>query len=76
MKDAESDAAIDAAPRKSRLLGAQLGVVHHRQDLVERGVMRQLLELDAGGAGRRIAIVGKQIASPQLNGVHADLGGG
>ena len=47
-----------------RLLGAQLGVIHHLENLVERGVMRQALEFQPGGAGRRIGIVGKQIAPP------------
>ena len=59
--------------RSSRLLGAQFGVIHHRQDLVERGVVRQLLEFQPGGAGGRIFVVGKQIAPAQLGRVHADL---
>ena len=36
-------------------------------------MVRQLLEFDAGGAGRRIGIVGDEIAPPQLGRVHADL---
>ena len=39
-------------------------------------MVREFLELDAGGAGRRIGIVGDEIAPPQLRRVHADLGGG
>ena len=62
----EADAAIDAARAQLRLLGAELFVIHHRQNLVERGVVRELLELDAGGASSGIGIVGNQIAPPQL----------
>ena len=35
--------------------------------------MRQLFEFDAGSAGRRIGIVGNEIAPPQLGRVHAEL---
>ena len=35
--------------------------------------MRELLEFQAGGAGRRIFVVGIQIAPPQLCRIHADL---
>ncbi len=41
----------------------------------ERLVVRQLLELQPGGRLRRIAVVGKQIAPADFQGVHADLGG-
>ncbi len=73
MKEAKSDAAMNAARAHVRLLGAELGVIHHRQNLVERSVVREFLELDARRAGRRIGVVGKQIAPPQLRRVHADL---
>ena len=36
-------------------------------------MVRQALEFQAGGAGRRIFVVGKQIAPPQLGRIHADL---
>ena len=48
-------------------------VVHHLENLIERSVVRQALEFQAGGAGRRIFVVGKQIAPPQLGRIHADL---
>ncbi len=54
------------------LLGAQSGVIHHRVEMGERLVVRQLLELDAGGSGRRIGVVGNEIAAAQLQRVHAD----
>ena len=69
----QADAAVDAARAQPRLLGAQAGVIHHPQDLVERGVVRELLEPDAGGAGRRIGVVGDEIAPPDLDRVDADL---
>ena len=51
----EADAAIDALLAQALLLGAQPGVVHHRVEMRQRRVMRQLLELDAGRALRRDA---------------------
>ena len=36
-------------------------------------MVRELLEFDARRAGRRIGVVGKQIAPPQFHRVHADL---
>ena len=42
------------------LIGAQRCVVHHRQNLVERGVMRELLEFDAGRKSIGIGVVGDQ----------------
>ncbi len=36
-------------------------------------MVRELLELDAGGTSRRIAVVSDEIAAPQFNRVHADL---
>ena len=35
--------------------------------------MRQAFEFQPGGAGGRIGVVGKQIAPPQLDGIHADF---
>ncbi len=61
------------SPAQPRLLGAQRRVIHHLENLIERGVMRQPFEFDARGAGRRIGIVGEEIAPPQFGRVHADL---
>ena len=36
-------------------------------------MVRQALEFQAGGAGRGIGVIGKQIAPPQLGRIHADL---
>ena len=55
---------MDAALAQARLLGAQRGVVHHLENLVERSVMRQAFEFQAGGADGRIGVVGKEIAPP------------
>jgi hypothetical protein len=45
----KADAAVDALPAHGRLLGAQGVVAHHGDELVERGMVRQRLELEAGG---------------------------
>ena len=71
--DANADAAIEAALAQFRLFGAQRRVVHHLENLVERGVVGELLELDAGGSGRGVSIVGDEIAPAQFRRVHADL---
>ena len=68
----KADAAIDAARAQPLLLGAQAGVVHHRIEIGERLVVRELLELDARRAGRRIGVVGNEVAAAQLQRVHAD----
>ena len=56
-----------------RLLGAQLVVVHHLENLIERSVMRQAFEFQPGGAGRGIFVIREQIAPPHLGRIHADL---
>ena len=69
----KADAAMDALRARGRLIGPQRLVVHHLQDLVGRGDVRQLLELDAGGGLRRMGIVGDQVLLAHLDRVHADL---
>src|SRR3977135_3290655 len=59
----EAEPAKNAAPAQLRLLGAQPFVAHHRHDLVERGVVRELLELYPGGRRARIAVVGNEVAA-------------
>jgi hypothetical protein len=41
------DAAMDVLLAQARLLGAQARVIHHAQNLVERGVMRQPFEFQS-----------------------------
>ena len=69
----KADAAMNAARAQLRLLGAQRLVIHHLENLIERRMMRQAFEFQARGAGRRIGIIGKKIAPPQLRRIHADL---
>ena len=74
MKLGEADAAMNAARAQRRLLGAQRGIVHHRQQLVERrrdATASRTCMPD--GAGRGIGVVGDQVAPPDLGRVHADL---
>ncbi len=47
MKEAKPDAAVNVFFAQARLLGAQAFVIHHAQNLVERGVMRQPLEFQS-----------------------------
>src|SRR5205807_3835154 len=68
----KADAAINAPLAQLRLLGTQRLVAHHLDELVERGVVRELFELDAGWPGARIAVVRNEIAPPDLDRVHAD----
>ena len=76
MNDGKAEAAIDALVAQAFLFGAQAGIVHQRVEMGERLVVRQHLEFQPGRRLRRIAVVGKQIAPPDLQRVHADLGGG
>ena len=72
----KADAAIDAFCAQLLLLGAQAGVIHHRIEMGERFVVRQLLEFEARGRLCRIGVVGDEIAAAHLERVHADFGGG
>jgi hypothetical protein len=58
------------------LFGAQAGVVHHRIEMRQRLVVRQLFELQSCRGLRRVIVIGKQVAPPELQRVHADLRGG
>ena len=72
----KADAAMDAACAQPLLLGAQARVVDHGQQLVERGLVGEALELHAGGRGARIAAVAHQVAAAEFYGVEAQRLGG
>ena len=69
----EPDAAINALIAQRPLFFAQLLVRHQLQEPVERLVVRQLLELDAGGEGVRIGAVGDQVFPAELRRIDAEL---
>ncbi len=71
MKLAKADAAVDALAAQPFLLRAQARVVDHLDQLVERGDVREPLELHAGGRGARVGAVGHQIAAAELHRVEA-----
>ena len=71
----EADAAMNALVAQARLLGAQRRVIHHAEELVERGVMRQGLELEPRGRVGRIGVVRDEVTAPDLDRIHADLAG-
>ena len=70
------DSAIHSLRAQLLLLCAQSGVIHHRVDMRETGMMGERLEFDAGWAARRMRIVGDQIAPADFQRIHIDLGGG
>src|SRR5215510_2543733 len=72
----KTDAAMNALRAQPLLLGPKTGVVHHGIEMGQRLVVRQRLELDPGRAARRVRVVGNEVAAPDLERVHADLGGG
>ena len=72
-KTGDADAAMNVLLAQRRLFGAQRVVVHHRHQLVQRGMMRQQFEPQAGGRGAGIGVVGNQIAAADLHRVHADF---
>ena len=67
------DAAIDAALAQGRLLGAQRRIIHQYFHLAQAGFMRQNFELDAGGAGVGVGVVGHHIAFSEFERIHAQL---
>ena len=67
------DAAVDAPLPQLRLFGAQLRVVHEREQLVERLLMRQALELESGGEAVRVGVIRNQVAAPEFRRVDAEL---
>ena len=64
---------MDVLLAQRRLLGAQRVVVHHRHQLVHRGVMRQQLEPQAGWRRAGIGVIGDEIAAADFHRIHADL---
>ena len=67
----KADAAMDALGAQPLLLGAQGRVVDHVQQLVERGLVRQALELHAGGRRARVGAVLHQVAAAELDRIQA-----
>ena len=55
----DADAAMDVLLAQRRLFGAQRVVVHHRHQLVQRGVVRQQFEAQAGRRGAGIGVIGE-----------------
>ena len=71
----KADAAMNAAFASLGLIAAKPVIVHHGHELLERGLMRERFELDAGRCVARVGVVGDQVQPPDLGGIHADPGG-
>src|SRR5262249_37676887 len=65
----DTDAAVDALRAQARLFGTQLWVAHTLDQHIDAALMRQVLELDAAGRGRRIAVVRHDVAAAHLDGI-------
>ena len=72
----DADAAVDALLTQALLLLAQAGVVHAIYERVEAALVREILELDAAGAGCRVAVVGHDVAPTYLDRIDAEPVGG
>ena len=68
----EAKASVDAARAGFRLVGADARHRHHRQQLVEGGVVRQPFESHARRRGIGVGVVADQVAPAQLDRVHAE----
>ena len=64
---------MDALLAQRGLLGAQRVVVHELAQLLQAGLVRQDLQLDARCTGRGVGIVGNDVEFTDLQRVHADL---